>query len=352
MNLYIRADADSKIGTGHLMRCIALAQAWQDRRGNVTFISHCESEALRQRIIDEGFDFMPIERPHPDPYDLSQTLLHLKHLSHFPFPISPVWLVLDGYHFDSDYQLNVKKTDNKLLVIDDMAHLPHYYADIILNQNLHANDLHYVCEPYTRLLLGTKYVLLRREFLKWRGWKRQIQKVAKKVLVTLGGADPENATLKVIQALQLVNIDGLEAAVVVGASNPHYDELQRAVQASRLSIRLETNASNMPELMAWADFAVSAAGTTAWELMFMGLPALLTAAADNQEPIARSVADAGAAIWIDHKSAEWTQLLVERVSQFSSDYALRLEMSKKGKKLVSGKGCKRIISAMSQEVLV
>ncbi len=68
--LYIRADATTQIGTGHLMRCIALAQEWKNCGGKVTFLSNCESDELRQRIIDEGFDFILIERPHPDPYDI------------------------------------------------------------------------------------------------------------------------------------------------------------------------------------------------------------------------------------------------------------------------------------------
>ena len=78
-NLIIRADASTRIGAGHIMRCIALAQAWQDHRGEVTFLSHCEIETIRQRILNEGFDFVPIEKPHPDPSDLTQTLNVLKH---------------------------------------------------------------------------------------------------------------------------------------------------------------------------------------------------------------------------------------------------------------------------------
>ena len=73
-NLIIRADASAHIGTGHIMRCIALAQAWQDNGGDVTFLSHCESPPIRQRIIDECFDFVPIEKPHPNPSDLKTTL--------------------------------------------------------------------------------------------------------------------------------------------------------------------------------------------------------------------------------------------------------------------------------------
>jgi spore coat polysaccharide biosynthesis predicted glycosyltransferase SpsG len=131
--LFIRADATTEIGTGHIMRCIALAQAWQAHGGEVTFLSHCQSTALRERIIEEGFSFISIDHPHPHPDDLSQTINYVQHLSPFPFPLSHAWLVLDGYHFTPDYQKAIRDAGIHLLVIDDMNHLPHYHADILLN---------------------------------------------------------------------------------------------------------------------------------------------------------------------------------------------------------------------------
>src|SRR5207249_1652332 len=115
-----------------------------------------------------------------------------------------------------------------------------------------------------------------------------------KVLVTMGGSDPDNVTLKVIQALPQVEVQGLEATVVIGGTNPHYRELEAAILQLPLPIRLERNATNMPELMAWADIAVSAGGTTLWELAFMGLPNLVVVLADNQRPAAAHLGAIGA----------------------------------------------------------
>jgi len=201
--------------------------------------------------------------------------------------------VLDGYHFDGVYQRQVKEAGNRLLVIDDMAHLKHYYADIVLNQNLHAEQLRYACELDTCLLLGTRYVLLRREFLAWKERQREIPEVARRVLVTLGGGDPENNTLKVIQALREVGIPGLEATVVIGASNPHASVLEQAAKQSCIPIRMVRDTKNMPEIMAWADVAVSGGGSTAWELLFMGVPSLLLVVAENQRCIAEYVGNQG-----------------------------------------------------------
>jgi UDP-2,4-diacetamido-2,4,6-trideoxy-beta-L-altropyranose hydrolase len=197
------------------------------------------------------------------------------------------WILLDGYHFGARYQRKVSGGPC-LLVLDDYGHAEHYYADVVLNQNLYANEDFYPNrEPHTRLLLGARYVLLRREFLKWQGWRREIPEVARKVLVTLGGSDPDNVTFQVIQALQRVKVDGLEVVVAVGGNNPNDEAIQSAIQGSRSPIRMEKNVTNMPELMAWAEVAVSAAGSTSWELAFMGLPSMILILAENQERAAR-----------------------------------------------------------------
>lgn len=339
-HLIIRADASSQIGTGHFMRCLALAQAWKDAGGQVIFITACESENLLQRLQEEDFDIHLLSGPYPDAVDWGYTNdIMAEHPG--------TWVVLDGYHFDEVYQQLVKDSGHSLLVIDDMAHLKHYYADIVLNQNLHAQQLRYLCEPYTRLLLGTQYVLLRREFLSWKDWKRDIPEVAQRVLVTLGGGDPENHTLKVIRALQEVNVPDLEATVVIGASNPHADGLEAAAEQSRIPIRLIRNAENMPELMAWADVAISAAGSTCWELMFMSLPALLLVAADNQLLAAIALRDYSGTI---EMSGAWDQtLFVNRFSSLVVNMKLREDISMSGRKAVDGSGASRVIASILHE---
>jgi len=337
--LLIRADASSKMGTGHLMRCLALAQAWKDAGGKVAFITACRNEGLLERLREEGFEVHLLSSSCPDPGDWEVTK---NVLARHP----DAWVVLDGYHFDEVYQKRIKDAGNRLLVIDDMAHLKHYYADIVLNQNLHAEGLHYSCEPYTRLLLGTKYVLLRREFLAWRDWKREIPKVARRVLVTLGGSDPGNYTLKVIKALQKVDISGLEATVVIGASNPHADVLKKALGQSCIPIRLIQNARNMPELMAWADVAISGSGSTCWELAFMGVPSLVLILAENQRPIAEGLAKVGAVMsfgWFKHVSiADITSTL----SHLLSDKKRRAQMIQCAQRLVGGNGVLNILKEL------
>ena len=338
-NLIIRADATCRIGTGHVMRCIALGQAWQDNGGKVVFISYSESDALRKRIAAEGIEFISLDKPHPDPFDSKFTIGTIRTKNSELKP----WVVVDGYHFDPAYQKAFRAAGFHLLVIDDMAHWPEYYADIILNQNLGAEKLKYTCGSDTTLLLGPRYVLLRQEFMAWHDWQRKIPEVAHKVLVTIGGGDPDNVTQKVIEALSQVEIEGLEAMVVVGGSNPYFQELESAVHGVKVPVRLVRNAANMPELMAWADVAVTAGGSTCWELAFMGLPALILFLADNQAPMAVELKKHGSAINLGRHNLIESGDIADQLHSMIMSSEKRYSMSNCGRQLVDGSGAMRVI---------
>ncbi|MBE9138810.1 UDP-2,4-diacetamido-2,4,6-trideoxy-beta-L-altropyranose hydrolase [Nodosilinea sp. LEGE 07088] len=285
MHLLIRADASTQIGTGHVMRCLALAQACLAEGGQTHFLMGREGANLAQRILNEGAQVSYSSAQGGSEADAQQAIALAKTLQ-------TDWVVVDGYHFGAEYQKWLKDVGLKVIAFDDYGHASHYWADVVLNQNITAEEgLYSSREPYTKLLLGTRYVLLRKEFWPWRNWQRQIPPVASKVLVTLGGSDPDNVTLTVMQALQKSEIQGLEAAVVVGGSNPHYGELAQTVEGWEGSITLRQNVTNMPELMAWADVAITAGGSTCWETAFMGLPSLVIVIAANQRESALKLRD-------------------------------------------------------------
>jgi len=338
-HLIIRADATTQIGTGHVMRCIALAQAWQERRGDVTFLSHCESDGLRQRILDEGFRFIPIENSYPHPSDLEKTLSVLSDEKE-----NVGWLVLDGYHFDTAFQKAIRDKGIRLLVIDDMNHLPHYHADILLNQNIHASDLNYSCDEDTILLMGCKYVMLRREFLNYRKWKRIIPEKAAKILVTMGGSDPDNVTLKVIQALNLINDSDFEVKFVVGPVNPNLESIRKELSKSNFVYTILSNVKNMPELMAWADMAISAAGSTCWELAFMDLPILMFILAKNQEDAAMGLDKHKVGINLGWHDKISDVQISSTILHLLTDNNLYCKISENGKALIDGKGADRIVN--------
>ena len=337
MKLVIRTDASTQIGTGHVMRCLALAQAWQDTQGQPIFVMTTSVPALEERLQSEGMQVVHLTTE-PGSLDDAQQTATLAH------QFGATWVVVDGYHFGGEYQQILKQSKLHLLFIDDYGHAEHYYADFVLNQNISADEQWYQNrEPYTQLLLGTRYVLLRREFWQWRGWQRTVSPVAKKVLVTLGGADPDNVTLKVIQSLQLVEVEKLDAVIVIGGSNPHYENIKIAVQDSRFAIRLERNVTNMPELMAWADVAISAGGSTCWELGFMGLPSILLILADNQRAIAEKLATLNQVVNLGWHQDVKAQNIGSTLFQLLQSAEQRAKMIKVSQQIVAREGCSTIL---------
>lgn len=341
--LLIRADAGIHIGSGHVMRCLALAQAWQDAGGHAIFAMAMQAPALEARLRAEEVGLVHLATQPGSTDDARQTVDWARRTE-------ATAVVVDGYYFDAEYQRRIKDASLRLLFIDDYGHADYYWADVVLNQNIHAYaGLYANRAPYTQLLLGTRYVLLRREFLEWREWEREIPDVARKVLVTLGGGDPDSVTLKVIRALQQAQIDGLEAVVVVGGSNAHHEALNRAVQSSQVPICLRSNVTNMPELMAWADVAVSAGGSTCWELAFMGLPNLVLILAENQHPIAEGLDTAELAVnlgwYTDLSSVEITQALTHLLMEEKQ----RTGMVRRGQALVDGSGVMRMLAHVGRK---
>lgn len=343
--LVVRADASALIGAGHLMRCLALAQAWQDARGCTIFVMATEAPALEARLRSEAIDVVHFQARPGGSDDATQTAALSK-------DFGTSWVVVDGYHFGTDYQRIIKDSGLHLLAIDDNGQAEHYCADIVLNQNFRANECLYSRrESYTRLLLGSRYALLRREFLKWCGYKPEIPEVARRVLVTLGGGDPNNLTLKVIQALPQVVVDGLKMKVVVGGANAHHKSLEAAVHDSRLPIRLERNVTNMSDLMAWADVAIAAGGSTCWELAFMGLPSALVILAENQRPIPENLDAAGMAVNLGWQEGMTSDQIAQALQKLMKEQETRKEMSEWGQKLVDGTGGERVIEAMMLDQL-
>jgi UDP-2,4-diacetamido-2,4,6-trideoxy-beta-L-altropyranose hydrolase len=334
------------MGTGHVMRCIALAQAWQDTGGRATFAMTASTPpALQTRLEAEGMNIAHLAAEWGSQDDAQQTTALAQQRG-------ARWIIADGYHFGAAYQQQIKAAGLKLLLVDDYGHADHYSADIVLNQNMTADEAMYVRrEPYTRLLLGTRYVLLRREFWPWRGWQREVVPVARKVLVTLGGSDPDNVTLLVMQALHQIAVEDVEVVVLAGGSNPHYDTLHDAAQAAPYVVHLRQNVRDMPELMAWADLCIGAAGSTSWERCLLGLPSLLVVLADNQQLIAEHLHAQGIATNLGRTGSVSAAELARAIAQLAHDADARAEMMRRGQALVDGRGAERIaeriVEAMS-----
>jgi UDP-2,4-diacetamido-2,4,6-trideoxy-beta-L-altropyranose hydrolase len=340
--LLFRADASVSIGTGHVMRCLALAQAWQDAGDCAVFATAESTPAVHEKLRTEGFEALPVSARAGTDEDSRQTVsLAREH--------GTEWVVVDGYRFGAVFQRALKMAGLKVLFLDDNGHAGSYSADLVLNQNVHAAESMYERrEPYTRLLLGTSYTLFRREFSAWVDWRREIPATARKMLVTFGGSDPGNFTAIVLQSLQQVRRAGIEAVVVIGASNPHQASLEKILSLQDGAVRLERNVSDMAKLMAWADLAISAAGTTSLEMCLLGLPAIVVTVAENQRASARELEKRNCVIHLDGAQGLGVERVAEMIEQLSHKPKTRQLLSQHGRELVDGKGAKRVISAIHE----
>lgn len=324
------------------MRCFALAQGWQAKGGQVVIATSCNDDNLKRLLEAANMPIAAIEHSHPNPMDWARTCEILN--SH-----SGAWVVLDGYHFDSGYQGRIKSCGHRLMAIDDTAHLDKYFADIVLNQNINADRLNYTVEPHARLLLGLRYVLLRPEFIEHSDAVPKISKVARNLLVTLGGGDFDNQTLKVIKAIEEIKIDDLEAVIVVGPANPHLKKLQAVIKDSRVPIHLKVNTTRMAELMTWADMAVTGGGSTCWELACMGLPALVIILAKNQQAVAKGLEERGAVINLGWHHNLSPVRIAQALENSLLNAAKRKKMSEISRELVDGKGTERVLCKLIQQ---
>jgi UDP-2,4-diacetamido-2,4,6-trideoxy-beta-L-altropyranose hydrolase len=297
------------------------------------------SPAVERRLLKNGMKVDRLAAGGGTAEDANQT-------AHLAAKENALWIVVDGYRFRSAYQSAIKEAGFKLLFIDDNGHAETYSADLVLNQNIHAKpSLYAKREPSTRFLLGPRYAMLRREFRQWRNWQREIPATGRKILVTMGGSDPSNLTAKAIDAIKQLSDPNLETVVLLGGSNPHLCPVQAAIQKE--SMRLIADAADVPEWMTWAEVAVAGAGTTFWEMCFLGLPGVLLVLAENQASVAAAADKMGIA-WSMGKGTEATSAAIARkLAELLNSKEQRTSQSEKGRKLVDGRGAERVVAFLS-----
>jgi spore coat polysaccharide biosynthesis predicted glycosyltransferase SpsG len=256
------------------------------------------------------------------------------------------WVVLDGYGFGGDFQQALRDAGARVLALDDYGHADRYPADLGLNQNLGAEAARYaVRSPDTRLALGPRHALLRREFRTWAGGARTVPDVARRVLVSLGGSDPDDVSSRVVRALGRVRRP-LELQVLAGAANPHRAALERAAAASPHPVELAVDVRDMPRRLAWADLAVAAAGGTSWELARVGTPQVAVVLAENQRPAGLALAEHGLAVGLGWHGDLTDAAIAAAVDALAGDRVRRAELARRGAELVDGQGALRLLAAM------
>jgi UDP-2,4-diacetamido-2,4,6-trideoxy-beta-L-altropyranose hydrolase len=339
-------DGSESIGTGHIMRCLALAQELQKSNNKVSFLLALCPPALKKRLADQGYDvsILPAAMEPGSEVDARFTC-------QFAQERGAAHIVVDGYHFLTNYQRLLKEAKFKLLYIDDLSHCDYYCADFVLNQNPSASRSFYTnCGPHTELLLGFEYLLLRSEFLAYEKTNETVDfaPLARNILVTMGGSDIDNVTGIIMEALSLAPAGlSLQVTVVIGAGNSHGPWLQKLAQSlsegGPHSFKTRVNAEDMPALLGASDLVISAGGTTVWEAAYLARPTAVIITADNQTAGIEHFAALGAIELLGRQQDLTSNFLSESLGRLIKDAKRRQSLATQAAALIDGQGTSRVV---------
>lgn len=349
-----RVDASLEIGTGHVMRCLTLANVLRKGGAECYFICREHSGHLIDLIIEHGFFVYRLAML----ADISENYVSkqkdsLSHARWLGVPwevdvdvckehiktLSPNWLVVDHYALDARWEAAACPPNTKLLVIDDLADREHL-ADVLLDQNLgrKANDYKSLVPECCRCFIGTEFALLRTEFVQWRNTslsRRRHQTRLKRLLIALGGVDKDNLTGRVLEALKDSNLpNDCEINVIMGGTAPWLGDVEIRAKKLPWPTEVAVNVNDMARRMAEADLAIGAAGSSSWERCCLGLPTIMLVLADNQWSIAQALNEYGAAVFLN--SVNSTNLSWNFDNLVDSDSLWQMSMA--AASLTSGKG--------------
>ena len=331
----IRADANPNIGMGHIMRCLSIADAFRTAGQDVTFI--LADDLPKQIIEDHGFKTIIL---HSSYKNLEAELLR------WP-ACSPDYIIVDSYYVTGNYLVLLKKTiakEGKIVYIDDIASFP-YPVDILINYNAYGPWINYhelydevhLQEP--QFILGPTFAPLRTMF---RGiGKKEQKKDVKNILISTGGSDPEHLALKIVQAKP----EKFTYYILLGNMNPDKKEIKAIAQECSNLVVLE-NVSDMKNLIFGMDIAVSAAGSTLYEICVCGVPLITYVLADNQIPGAAAFEKLGLAVNLGdiRNMSNPVESILSQIKVLAKDYSGRVETGQRMQQMIDGFGADRIIS--------
>lgn len=313
MKVLFRADASMEIGTGHIMRCLTLANALHDKGADCRFVCREHPGNLIDYLRQQGFDVVALPMPFGKAYTRETDNTQLAHATWLGCDWATDaaqtkvavcekavdWLIVDHYALDAQWEQAMRPLYRKLMAIDDLADRAHV-CNVLLDQNLVEDiDTRYQGKvpDLCKCLLGPEYALLRSEFnaLRPASLARRVTPELNRLLVFLGGSDEENETGKAVVGIKKANRKWKHIDIVVGQNFPAIETLKRDL-AGFPSVELHVQTSDMALLMAAADLAITAGGSVTWEKCTLGLPSLVAIQGDNQHSIATKMHECGAQI--------------------------------------------------------
>ncbi|NSL55170.1 UDP-2,4-diacetamido-2,4,6-trideoxy-beta-L-altropyranose hydrolase [Uliginosibacterium aquaticum] len=335
-----RCDASLTLGSGHVMRCLTLAQALQAEGSECHFLCRAEPGHLLAPIRAAGFSAH--ELPASEAFNQEQDAADCRTLLE---ALRPDWLFTDHYALTAIWEEALRDTCQHLLVIDDLANRLHV-AELLLDQNLGrvASDYAALLPATSRVLVGPHYALLRDEFAaaRKRSLRHRQQPALKQLMISLGGADADNLTGEILQALHSAALPAdCRMTVILGAANPWQAEVRALATQMPCSTEVKIAVPDMARHLASTDLVIGAAGGSAWERCCLGVPSVLLIQAENQRAGTQALVEVGAAL-LASSPAELPALLAQL------DPPLLGELSTRAAALCDGLGTQRVLQAMKE----
>lgn len=287
--IVFRVDSSSQIGSGHLMRCLTLANQLKDRY-EIVFISRDLEGNLNELVHKNGVELICLSRATSGGdlkgYEQGLTVtqeVDAEETKSIVKNYKVKVLIVDSYAIDEKWESFIRPYVEKIMVIDDLANRKHD-CDILLDQNYYENmETRYdgLVPSHCKLLLGPQYALLREEFYEAGKNIRQRNGSINNILVFFGGSDLTNETMKALRAIEKLPFQNIIINVIVGGSNPH-KQIIKDFCSQHINMKYHCQIDYIAKLMNEADLAIGAGGATTWERCFLGLPTIVVAIAENQ----------------------------------------------------------------------
>ncbi|WP_426142136.1 UDP-2,4-diacetamido-2,4,6-trideoxy-beta-L-altropyranose hydrolase [Pseudomonas sp. DWP3-1-2] len=352
MNVLVRADASLNIGSGHIARCMALADVLRNSGAQVSFACRLLPGHLLSRLQAQGFTVYGFPERYADEQpgaDIEALLPWTADIDAMAQVLAPRqrfdWLIVDHYGLEAQWETAARRFAQQVMAIDDLANRPHA-VDVLLDQNFSGTSQAYApwIGPDCRTLFGPHFALLRDEF------QRDpvvIRPRVKRVIVNFGGFDAAGQCWIAMQAL--LAYPELEVDFIAGIDNPDWFAMQALIEG-RSNWRLQTQVSDFSLLMSQADLFMGAGGGTTWERAALGLPTLCVAVAANQKANAEQLAEAGAHLYVGTREQATVPALRQAVAQLLNNQNLRQRLASASRKLVDGKGARRVADVLAAAV--
>jgi len=345
MNIFIRTDASNNIGTGHVMRCLTLADELRQKGTDINFICRERPGNLISYIENRGYKVHQL----PGDIDIETDRRLIKEIVS-KCETKPDWVIIDHYDIDISWEYPLREHVKKIMVIDDLANRRHD-CDLLLDQNYSKKENRYngfIPENCVQLL-GPEYAILRPQFQKARDNLRERDGGVNRILIFMGGVDPKNITSKALRAIHMLDRSDIVVDVVIGNLNPYHDEIK--ILTSKIPNTIcHHNVEDLAKLMSSADFCIGAGGTTTWERCCVGLPAITIILAENQKDISESLDKEGAIINLGWYQNITEYNIKEVVEGLIDNPQKMVSMSDKSRSLVDGEGVIRVVDTITSIV--